>query len=391
MHRLLQRQLNRFAGNSEAAPVDWTSFVKTVDAAYIAADEDLHRAEHSLEQMSNELNERNDNLRAEITQRLEIEEQLKSSIRQLKRKNEQISQLNSMGDKLQSCRSLESAYHIIADALQKLFLTQAGLITIHDEVSNTLLSVATWGDKIPSNISLADDKEMIDRHLRIELSTHGHSMGVIDVILKKCPSSDKDEAPLDEQTQLVQATSDHISLALANLKLQESLRQQTIRDPLTGLYNRRHMEVSLEREASRAQRAVKPLGIIMLDIDHFKRFNDNFGHQAGDAVLTALGAFLNRQIRGEDIPCRYGGEEFILILPGADLINTQRRAEQICKDVQHTLNVIHEGKTLGEITVSVGVSCFPSIGRAPQEVIKAADDALYTAKSRGRNQVVVAR
>ena len=413
MHRLLQRQLKRFAASEQLPPADWPSLLAAIDAAYTTADEDLARTERSLELMSNELNERHDNLRAEIAQRQEIEEQLKSSIRRLKRKNEQISQLNSMGDKLQSCRSLERAYDVIADSLQQLFFTQAGVINIHDEASDTLLSVAAWGNDAPicealveKNCAalLAENREPCELktacaahrdnttgHLCIQLSTHGQQMGMIQVLLKNDPLERANDNAIGEQEQLVQATSDHISLALANLKLQESLRQQTIHDPLTGLYNRRHMEVSLEREISRAERAGKPLGIMMLDIDHFKRFNDGFGHQAGDAVLIALGAFLNRQVRGEDIACRYGGEEFILILPSADLNSTFRRAEQICRDVPNTLHLESEGTPLGKITISLGVSCYPACGDSPHKVIKAADEALYEAKRSGRNRVVVAR
>ena len=214
---------------------------------------------------------------------------------------------------------------------------------------------------------------------------------MVHVLLKADSPEQVSEASDDERKQLVQTTSDHISLALANLKLQESLRQQTIRDALTGLYNRRHMETSLEREACRSRRSGKPLGLVMLDIDHFKRFNDSFGHQAGDAVLTALGAFLNRQVRGEDIACRYGGEEFILILPGAGLSCTRRRAEQICRDVPQTLHIEFEGQALGQITISLGVAVFPDHGLLPHDVIKAADGALYEAKHGGRNQVVIAQ
>jgi diguanylate cyclase (GGDEF)-like protein len=116
---------------------------------------------------------------------------------------------------------------------------------------------------------------------------------------------------------LIHSASEHISLAITNLKLPENLRQQSIRDVLTGLYNRCHMEESLRREFARADRSRKPCSILMLEVDHFKKFNDTYGHQAGDALFSGLGKFLLRQLRVEAIPCRYGGEEFILILPGA--------------------------------------------------------------------------
>lgn len=391
MHRLLLRQLKRSAGSEDAAPPDWATFLAAVNAQYTTSDDDLARVERSLDLMSQELNERNGKLQAEIAQRQIIEEQLKTTINRLKRKNDQITELNAMGEQLQACGNLETAYHIIASAMQKLFFTQSGVISIRDELSDTLLSVATWGDTeshalVPSETSQANTSE----HLYLDLSTHGQLLGMVHVLLKTNSPDLLNDATVDERKQLIQTTTDHISLALANLKLQESLRQQTIRDTLTGLYNRRHMEISLEREACRAKRAGEPLGIIMLDIDHFKRFNDHFGHQAGDAVLSALGAFLNRHVRGEDIACRYGGEEFLLILPGADQDNTLHRAEEICRDVEKNLSIEFEGQSLGQITISLGLAVLPEHGLLPHDVIKAADGALYQAKRSGRNQVVAA-
>lgn len=406
MHRLLLRQLKRANGSQEAAPQDWASFLDSVDAQYTTADDDLARVERSLDLMSQELNERNAYLQTEIEQRRIIEEQLKTTINRLKRKNEQITELNAMGEKLQSCRNLDNAYHIIAGAMQKLFFTEAGMISIHDPQSGTLLSVATWGDGVAPHEAATENPEVltsaqdgdpgaktparVPHHLRLQLSTHGQPLGMVHVLLKADSPDQVNDTSVDEREQLVQTTSDHISLALSNLKLQESLRQQTIRDALTGLYNRRHMEVSLEREACRALRSGKPLGIIMLDVDHFKRVNDTFGHLAGDAVLAALGTFLSQQVRGEDIACRYGGEEFILILPEADLENTRRRAGQLCQEVPHALNLEFEGQTLGQITISLGVAVFPGHGLIHHDVIRAADAALYEAKRRGRNQVVAA-
>jgi diguanylate cyclase (GGDEF)-like protein len=183
--------------------------------------------------------------------------------------------------------------------------------------------------------------------------------------------------------------AEHIALALANLKLREKLQNQSIRDSLTGLFNRRYMEESLEREMRRCDRKRQPLSIIMIDVDHFKRFNDTFGHNAGDAVLRELGHFLQRYVRGSDIACRYGGEEFILILPEASLSVTQQRAEQI-KEGARQLNVECSGQQLGKITLSLGVACFPTHGLDGEAVIKAADTALYRAKQEGRDRVVLA-
>jgi diguanylate cyclase (GGDEF)-like protein/PAS domain S-box-containing protein len=165
------------------------------------------------------------------------------------------------------------------------------------------------------------------------------------------------------------------------------LTQQVIHDPLTGLYNRRYLDETLPRELQRATRHGSSVGIIMLDIDHFKRFNDTYGHDGGDVLLRAVGTFLQTNIRGEDIACRYGGEEFTLVLPGASLADTQQRAEAIRAGVQ-TLVVEHAGQALSSITVSLGVAVFSDYRTTADMLIRAADQALYQAKRSGRNQVV---
>jgi diguanylate cyclase (GGDEF)-like protein len=189
--------------------------------------------------------------------------------------------------------------------------------------------------------------------------------------------------------QRIQSIIDSLSLSIANLKLRATLRQQSIRDPLTGLYNRRYMEETLERELLRASRNHESVGVIMLDIDNFKNFNDTFGHQAGDVLLQSLGHFFHSHVRGEDVACRYGGEEFILLLPGSTREQTFQRAEEMRKDAQN-LNVSFRGQSLGAITLSFGVSVFPDHGTTPDILIQKADQALYRAKSEGRNRVIVA-
>jgi diguanylate cyclase (GGDEF)-like protein len=194
----------------------------------------------------------------------------------------------------------------------------------------------------------------------------------------------------ESKRQLAITVAEHISLAVANLQLRETLQHQSIRDPLTGLFNRRYMEESLEREINRAQRKQQPLGIIMIDVDHFKRFNDRFGHEAGDIVLQTLGVFLRHSIRESDIACRYGGEELMLILPESPLEETMRRAEQIREGIK-SLKLEHRQLSLGEITASMGVACFPEHGMTKESIIWAADVALYKAKAEGRDRVITAQ
>jgi diguanylate cyclase (GGDEF)-like protein len=179
---------------------------------------------------------------------------------------------------------------------------------------------------------------------------------------------------LDVQQQLIEA--------------REELRVLSVRDALTGLYNRRYLEASLERELHRAERSQVPLAVIMLDIDHFKRFNDTEGHAAGDALLKGLGDLLQASVRRDDIACRYGGEEFVMILPGMPVELAKGRAEEL-RQAMHQADFQHEGRNLGTVTVSLGVAVFPEHGIAIGPLLQAADKALYLAKSQGRDCVVV--
>ena len=188
------------------------------------------------------------------------------------------------------------------------------------------------------------------------------------------------------QQLLEEQIKEHVSALFdANQRLQE----ESIRDPLTGLYNRRYLEDVLERETRRAVRAEHGLGVIMLDLDHFKRFNDTYGHDTGDAVLRETAALFLKSVRAEDIVCRYGGEEFVIILPMAGFNTAYARAERIREKV-HELNLLCRGEAVGKITVSAGVAGLPEHGLVPKELLKAADAALYRAKAEGRDRVVAA-
>jgi diguanylate cyclase (GGDEF)-like protein len=189
--------------------------------------------------------------------------------------------------------------------------------------------------------------------------------------------------------QLAYTVVEQTGMALSNLNLRAALREQSIRDPVTGLHNRRYMEEALKQHLSRVTRHLHPLGIIMIDIDHFKSFNDLHGHAAGDRILNELGKFLQSHIRGEDTACRYGGEEFILILPDVFLEAAQNRAEQLRREAKE-LRVEDGGQSYAGITLSVGVALYPLHGRTIENVLRAADSALYRAKQEGRDQVVVA-
>ena len=184
-------------------------------------------------------------------------------------------------------------------------------------------------------------------------------------------------------------TGERLALALANLELREVLRQQSVRDPVTGLFNRRYMEETLDRDVSRAGRRNDSLAVAMCDLDNFKAFNDSFGHEAGDLVLRQVAEVLAAQVRYGDVACRYGGEEFVLILPEVTPEVAHARAESLCKAIE-ALTISHRNRTLAKVTVSVGLAVYPRDGATGEDLIRAADRALYRAKSEGRARVVPA-
>jgi len=183
--------------------------------------------------------------------------------------------------------------------------------------------------------------------------------------------------------------TDRVGPALANLKLRDTLRELALRDALTGLYNRRYLDDVLNRELHRAQRNGKPVAVVMIDIDHFKHFNDKYGHDAGDFVLSALARAITKSIRPSDIACRYGGEELVVVLAEANLECARARAEQMRLAIRDT-HLTHLGQTLPAPTASFGVAVSPANGMTPADLLKAADQALYRAKEEGRDRVCVA-
>jgi diguanylate cyclase (GGDEF)-like protein len=221
----------------------------------------------------------------------------------------------------------------------------------------------------------------------VPLIAQGETLGVFH--LRPVPPTEAQTPPLAAvKDQLAVTVGEDLALALANLRLRETLRSQAIRDPLTGLFNRRYLEETMGRELNRVKRQGIPLGVIMMDLDHFKQYNDTFGHSAGDELLSALGILLKSLIRGEDIACRYGGEEFLLILPGASLEIALERAENVRQAVKE-MHLHHQG--LKPATLSLGVAVFPDHGDTGLQLIQSADTALYRAKHAGRDRVMAAQ
>ena len=317
-------------------------------------------------------------------------------------------------DILQCCQTTEEACRVAEGALPIAIPSRSGSLCLTSASRNVVEAVATWGEKPTSEKTFRpDDCWALRRgkiyqvkgsvsplkcahvtgspaigHLCVPLVAQGETLGVL--YLEPLTSPDVSllvsEDPMEALLRQGTAVGERISLALANLRLREILRSQSIRDPLTGLFNRRYMEETLERELRRAVRNDQPVALVMFDIDHFKRFNDTFGHQAGDTLLRALGDFLNQRTRGQDVMCRYGGEEFALILSGTGIDGACKRAELLREELKN-LVVQHAGEVLGRITFSLGVAAFPGCASS-SELLHAADQALYRAKAGGRDRVI---
>jgi diguanylate cyclase (GGDEF)-like protein len=195
------------------------------------------------------------------------------------------------------------------------------------------------------------------------------------------------QAEIADLKQMALTLSEYLSLSIANVKLSESLSMQSIQDGQTGLYNRRFMEESLQREITRAARKQTSIGLIMGDIDHFKKFNDVYGHAAGDKIILQLGKLLKEKFRGSDIACRYGGEEFLIILPESSLKDTIKRADGLREDIKK-MEIVFQDQILGTITMSMGVAAYPGNGIRMEELLRVADTALYKAKQEGRDRVI---
>ena len=316
--------------------------------------------------------------------------------------------LLELGELLQACRTPSEAFEVIRKFSPTFFPGHSGRVSLLRASRNALESQVHWGDESmlgktafepddcwalrrgQSHASRVSETKMACKHvsdprpkatLCVPLIASGELIGSLHLA-----GDQKLDADLLQRTG---AAAEQFALAIANLELRETLRNQSIRDPLTGLFNRRYTEATLQREIARAARDEGPLSLMLLDVDHFKRFNDEHGHDVGDAVLKQLGALLAAQTRGSDVASRLGGEELLVILPGANLEAGRLRAEQIRLKVSEVV-IRAQGKVVGPVTVSIGLSAYPDHGSTPEELMKAADDALYRAKHEGRNRVLAA-
>lgn len=334
---------------------------------------------------------------------------------ELEQRNREIGLLADVNSFLQACATLEEAYDIVAHTGEQLFPGTSGTLFTYSASRDELEAVATWGDPLHPNervftpadcwalrrgrVHLTEgtaaglscrhtSSPLAGRSLCSPVVAHGEVLGLLQVRgIAPLPEQGNRTAPFSQQ--LVVTLTEQVALALTNLKLRDTLLNQSIRDPLTGLFNRRYMEETLERELRRAERTRLPLGVVMLDLDQLKRLNDTFGHEAGNVLLGELGGLLKMQVRSSDIACRYGGDEFLLIVPDTPLETVRQRTEALRLAIKQ-LNVRYGDRPLGVVTVSGGVAVFPEHGTTAQALLGAADRALYRAKTEGRDRMVTA-
>ncbi|RYE73966.1 MAG: GGDEF domain-containing protein, partial [Oxalobacteraceae bacterium] len=216
----------------------------------------------------------------------------------------------------------------------------------------------------------------------VPMISQGDVVGVLMVL------DDRHENNQSDSMHII-ALAEQLSLAISNVSLRDTLRHQSTVDPLTGLYNRRFFDESLKRELARAQRSQSACSVVMIDLDHFKRVNDTYGHEGGDLVLKAASHAILQRVRASDVVCRYGGEELVLMLPDCSAEEAQKCAEGIRSSIGGIV-IEHAGQTISGISASFGVAQWPGHGDGEQALLSAADRALYAAKKGGRNQVMVA-
>lgn len=365
--------------------------------------------EEQIKQHTTALIEANARLKAEMHERSlaqqELNQQNERMVRELTMRSNRATTLAKMAELLQSCDSLKDVFSVVSGMAPKMFPALRGAVLLLDPSRKFLEVVGSWGScELPAaffephdcwalrtghlHAVTPGDHTAECRHAAsgkysyfcLPLISQGEAAGILHFQWTQAGSVPESDL------SLACTFGEQVGLSVANIRLREALRSQSIRDPLTGLYNRRYLEETLEREIRRAVRAEQSLGILLLDLDHFKKFNDTYGHDAGDTVLRETASFLARSIRAEDIVCRFGGEEFVIILPTAELGAAHGRAERI-RSRMRDLSVRHQGQPLGMITVSIGVAALPLHGTSPKELLEAADSALYCAKREGRDQV----
>ncbi len=342
-----------------------------------------------------------------VADRAAREQELLSDQLRLGREVRLLGDLNSW---LQTSRSLDELFDMSARFLTHLMPDSEGSIYVYSNSRDVLDGCASWNGGTHKAHINPDECWGLRRgrtyvfgegevdftcahaephdgrpYVCIPVLAHGETVGLMHLRARNTESA----ARFADARRLSQMCAEQISLAIANVRMRDQLQDQSIRDPLTGLFNRRHMIDSLRRSLATLGRGNETIAIVAIDVDHFKRFNDNHGHDAGDMVLRAVATALAELCDRDELACRIGGEELMILLPGFGADAAMARAEEMRAAVE-AVTVRYGEKALPRVTISLGVALAPVNGRLPQDLLRAADDALYAAKARGRNQIVMA-
>lgn len=338
---------------------------------------------------------------------------LQASVAELGQRNHDMATMAQMARALEASVSLDEALKSLAIFSASLLPATSGQLYLYRNSRNLLEKAAQWGTPrqpqdafephecwglrlgrphhAPSQEHLCcshygSASIAAGSQLCLPLSAQGEMIGILTLE----PGTDRGapRAVLGaDQIELATTLGEQLALALSNVKLKEALKRQSIIDPLTGLFNRRYMDETLQRELSRAKRKDCALSIVMLDIDHFKSVNDRYGHEAGDSVLRAVADRLKKNVRESDLVCRYGGEEILILMPECAQSDACARAERL-RDAIRATEFRHAGSAIDRVTASFGVASYPDDALEPDSLVEFADQAMYQAKAAGRDRVV---
>ena len=383
--------------------------------------------ESSFDKMRENLKEIIMKLKSEIRDRYVAEQALQDMhlkltgwVMELDKKTHEITMLNQMSKTLQSCKS-EAEFHAYTKRyVEQLFPADYGAVYLVNETGKFMETASMWGKEYVENgfasedcrsfrdghmhsVETPENSDMLCRHviaagenknsihsMCVPMILQGDTIGIFHI---RSGHNDKDHTNITAKRkfakeQLVAAVAENITLTLSNLKLQKTLMQHSTHDSLTGLFNRRDMKDTIEREIYRAKRNNTPFSVIMLDIDNFKKFNDDFGHEVGDLVLEEIGRFVKMTVRPKDMAYRYGGEEFLIIMPETNQEGANQCAVRLLEGTK-ALKINNKGIIMEGITISLGVAAYPNNGETVDRIIKAADTAMLDAKKAGRNRIIL--
>jgi diguanylate cyclase (GGDEF)-like protein len=337
--------------------------------------------------------------------------QLEKGMDALQARNVEISALGEMSRVLQTEMSLAEALEVTGLFSGRLLPGTSGAVYLFRNSADILELASGWGEDRRMAAATMEPQACWDLrrgsphkccspadlrcrhyaacavegfHVCLPLMAYGEVLGQMHVWTSDAGSRER----ADPTATMAQTIAEQVALSLSNAKLRQVLRDQSIKDGLTGMFNRRYMEETLARELARAQRNAQGVALVVVDLDHFKDINDTYGHPVGDAVLRSAAQQLQKAVRASDVACRYGGEEFVLILTDCSKEVALAKAADMCRRVAQLR--FKDGAGPAQVTASFGVAAFPEDASEPESLVQAADAALYIAKKTGRNQVVAA-